>query len=71
VGSAKISWGGGDVAPAPRSPVSRGNSNDGKCAQENCLTGGMHPITLCPILRHTTVPNSSKWSKAWAQQSIQ
>jgi hypothetical protein len=50
VGSAKISWGGGDVAPAPRPPVSRGNSNDSECAQENCLTGGVHLKSLCPIL---------------------
>ena len=47
--SAKISWDGGDVAPVPRSPATWGNSNDGKCAQENCLTGGVHPKKLGTI----------------------
>src|SRR5262249_46442571 len=28
----------------------RGNSNDGKCAQGNCLTAGVHPTRLCLVL---------------------
>ena len=47
---AKISWGQGDVALVPRFPGIPGtlkeNSNNGKCAQENCLTGGVHPKNL-------------------------
>jgi hypothetical protein len=42
--SAKISWDRGEVAPVPRSPEPRGNSNYGKCAQEKLkLTEGVHP----------------------------
>ena len=64
MGSAKISWGGGDVAPAPRSPVSRGNSNDSECAQENCLTGGVHLTRLCRFL---CPPNRQMGSSAHSQ----
>src|SRR5215472_5638545 len=48
---------GGDVAPVPKIPRNLGrrkeNSSYGKCAQENCLTRGVHLKKLCPILCHT------------------
>ena len=54
---AKVSWDGGDVAPVPRFPVSRGDRKKiqryCKCAQEICLTVGVHLTTLglyvCPV----------------------
>jgi hypothetical protein len=40
--------------PRPKIPRILGrrkeNSSYGMCAQENCLTGGVHPTLLCPIL---------------------
>jgi hypothetical protein len=62
--SAKISWYGGDVTPVPRFPSILGrqkeNSSYCKCAQKICLTVGVHPKKLCPILCHTRLKNPSR-----------
>jgi len=54
VSSAKFLGTGGDVAPGPKIPMilrrRKENSSYGKCAQENCLTRGVHLKKLCPIL---------------------
>ena len=55
--SAKKFLGRGRYRPRPKIPRIPGrpkeNSNYCKCAQEICLTTGVHPKKLCPILCHT------------------
>jgi hypothetical protein len=50
----EISWDRGDVAPVPRSPVSWGDRRKiqatASVPKKNCLTEGVHPKGLCPIL---------------------
>src|SRR5215470_12200536 len=45
--------------PVPRFPVASGrpkeNSSYGKCAQENCLTLGVHPTRLCLCIRSSAL----------------
>jgi len=54
VASVKISWDGGDVAPVPRVPISRGDrkktQTTASVPNENCLTEGVQSVKLCPIL---------------------